>query len=76
MRRIQRLNRVGAVYFAPRRRRRDETDNLMGAAAVLLAWTAATASADYKEAPMLAAMVAAGELPPVEERLPLDARRV
>ena len=48
----------------------------MGAAAVLLAWTAATASADYKEAPMLAAMVAAGELPPVEERLPLDARRV
>ena len=28
--------------------------------------------ADYKEAPMLAAMVAAGELPPVEERLPLE----
>ena len=28
--------------------------------------------ADYKEAPMLAARVAAGELPPVEERLPLE----
>ena len=26
----------------------------------------------YGEAPMLAAMVAAGELPPVEERLPLE----
>ena len=28
--------------------------------------------ADYKEAPMLAARVAAGELPPVEQRLPLE----
>ncbi|MCY4483797.1 MAG: ABC transporter substrate-binding protein [Spirochaetaceae bacterium] len=32
----------------------------------------ASAWADYKEAPMLAALVAAGELPPVEERLPLE----
>ena len=45
---------------------------LIGAAAVLLAWAVVTASADYKEAPMLAAMVAAGELPPVEERLPVE----
>ena len=28
----------------------------------------------YKEAPMLAALVAAGELPPVDERLPLEPR--
>ena len=27
---------------------------------------------EYKEAPMLAAMVAAGELPPVDERLPIE----
>ena len=45
---------------------------LTAAVAVLLAWTVATASADYKEAPMLASMVAAGELPPVEERLPIE----
>ena len=45
---------------------------LTAAAAVLLAWTAVSASADYKEAPMLASMVAAGELPPVEERLPIE----
>ena len=32
----------------------------------------ASAWADYKEAPMLAARVAAGELPPVEGRLPLE----
>ncbi|MBZ0286321.1 MAG: ABC transporter substrate-binding protein, partial [Anaerolineae bacterium] len=39
--------------------------------AVLLAMSV-TAAQDmqYKEAPMLAEMVAAGELPPVEERLP------
>ena len=30
----------------------------------------------YKEAPMLAAKVAAGELPPVEERLPANPRVV
>ncbi|MCC6453854.1 MAG: ABC transporter substrate-binding protein [Caldilineaceae bacterium] len=32
----------------------------------------APADADAKEAPMLAAMVAAGELPPLEERLPAE----
>lgn len=35
-----------------------------------LAWGAAAQAADYNEAPMLAAKVAAGQLPPVEERLP------
>ena len=40
---------------------------LMAAAVPLIV---ATAWADYQEAPMLAARVAAGELPPVEERLP------
>ncbi len=33
---------------------------------------AAVASGEYSEAPMLAAMVAAGELPPVAERLPIE----
>jgi peptide/nickel transport system substrate-binding protein len=33
---------------------------------------AATGDGQYREAPMLAEMVAAGELPPVEERLPAD----
>ena len=42
---------------------------LMAAAVPLIV---ASAWADYKEAPMLAARVAAGELPPVEERLPLE----
>ena len=34
--------------------------------------TAAVRTGQYGEAPMLAAMVAAGELPPVDERLPLN----
>ena len=33
---------------------------------------AMAAGGQYKEAPMLAAMVAAGELPPVEDRLPIE----
>ena len=44
-------------------------------AAALMAGTAmtlATAALAYEEAPMLAEMVAAGELPPVEERLPVN----
>ena len=59
---------------------------LVGAAFLMAtsAWASGegedTASADaamamdgqYKEAPMLAAMVAAGELPPVDERLPIE----
>lgn len=46
--------------------------NLLFALALLLAMTTAgvTAAMDYVEAPMLAERVAAGELPPVEERLP------
>ncbi len=36
----------------------------------------ATAQGPYNEAPMLAEMVAAGELPPVEERLPVNPRVV
>ena len=42
---------------------------LMAAAVPLIV---ASAWADYREAPMLAARVAAGELPPVEDRLPLE----
>ncbi len=39
---------------------------------VSLVLTAGIAAAQYQEAPSLAELVAAGELPPVEERLPLD----
>lgn len=46
--------------------------NLVLAVAALLACTTVTASAEYKEAPMLASLVAAGELPPVAERLPIE----
>lgn len=63
------------------------TSAALGALALGTAWAGATeesssagaaAGADammsgaYREAPMLAAMVAAGELPPVEERLPAE----
>ena len=44
----------------------------MGAAAPVLRMEEAAAASPFREAPMLAAMVAAGELPPVEERLPKD----
>lgn len=44
-----------------------------GAAAEAEAATAGAAmGSQYQEAPMLAALVAAGELPPVDERLPLE----
>ena len=45
---------------------------LMAAVAPLMVAFAWAAPGDYREAPMLAAMVAAGELPPVEERLPRE----
>ena len=45
------------------------------AGAALLAASPATLAQDYNEAPSLAALVAAGDLPPVEERLP-DSPRV
>jgi peptide/nickel transport system substrate-binding protein len=35
-------------------------------------WVAARSRSKYREAPILAAMVAAGELPPVDERLPRE----
>lgn len=40
--------------------------------AVLIVLTASAASAQYNQAPMLEALVASGQLPPIEERLPLE----
>ena len=40
---------------------------------VLLVCLASLAAAELKEAPMLAELVAAGTLPPVEERMPVEA---
>ena len=42
------------------------------AAAPTVAPTAAPAASKYKEAPMLADLVKAGKLPPIQERLPLN----
>ncbi len=44
--------------------------------AVIVALTAAGFSQEYNEAPALAEMVAAGELPPVAERIPLEPKLV
>ena len=44
----------------------------VGVLALAIGLAGAPLWADYQEAPMLAARVAAGELPPVEERLPDD----
>ncbi|HLV12186.1 MAG TPA: ABC transporter substrate-binding protein [Trueperaceae bacterium] len=58
-----------AASTGPGRRLRRPAAWLGGALAALLALGTALAQ-PYQEAPMLAELVAAGELPPVEERLP------
>jgi len=63
---------VSAIAFDPLTRQKEEMMRLVFGIALCGLMTSAGWALDYTEAPMLAERVAAGDLPPVEERLPED----